>query len=340
MPSTIRAALLGIRRTLEDLPTDLIRQKAWAITEKRLERESSVRDHFATFAAVFVFYFVIPWVILAGVPYTYRRVVGVPLGLLALLACIWAVLRVQARRHQRVLLGALVDLGVLVCRRCGYNLLGQVSPRCPECGEAFEPLGKLLPDGKSVGELLAAMANSQMTSVEAQGELSMGRTVTLKGNPLNVSGPQLKVGETAPDAVLKKDLLSDIKISQTTGKTRIFSVVPSLDTPVCAIQTKRFNEEATKLGNVEFYTISFDLPVAQKRFCGAEGINPERMHVLSDHKDAAFSAAYGVLLPDLRISCRAVFVVDKSDTLRYVEYVPEIADQPNYDAVLAAAKAC
>ncbi|MFN0137133.1 MAG: thiol peroxidase [Phycisphaerae bacterium] len=167
----------------------------------------------------------------------------------------------------------------------------------------------------------------------------MARTVTLKGNPLNVSGPQLKVGEKAPDAVLKKDLLTDIKLSQTTGKTRIFSVVPSLDTPVCAIQTKRFNEEASKLSGVEFYTISFDLPVAQKRFCGAEGINPERMHVLSDHKDAAFSAAFGTLIPDLRISCRAVFVVDKTDTLRYVEYVPEIADQPNYEAVLAAAKA-
>jgi thiol peroxidase len=167
----------------------------------------------------------------------------------------------------------------------------------------------------------------------------MARTVTLKGNPLNLTGPQLKVGDKAPDATVKKDLVSEFRIGQTTGKPRVFSVVPSLDTPVCSQQTKRFNEEAAKLPNVEFYTISADLPPAQKRFCNAENINPERLHVLSDHKDMSFGQAYGTLVADLRIDCRAVFVVDRGDVIRYVEYVPEIAEQPNYDAVIAAARA-
>ncbi|MBL8880305.1 MAG: thiol peroxidase [Phycisphaerales bacterium] len=166
----------------------------------------------------------------------------------------------------------------------------------------------------------------------------MARTTTLKGNPLNLAGPQLKAGDQAPDATLKKDLVTTIRIAETSGKNRVFSVVPSLDTPVCAVQTKRFNEEASKLPNVEFYTISVDLPPAQKRFCGAESINAERLHVLSDHKDVAFGQAYGTLVPDLRINSRAVFVVDKNNVIRYAEYVPEIADHPNYDAIIACAK--
>jgi thiol peroxidase len=166
----------------------------------------------------------------------------------------------------------------------------------------------------------------------------MARTVTLKGKPLTLAGPQLKVGDKAPDATLKKDLVTDFRLSETRGKPRIFSVVPSLDTPVCAMQTKRFNEEAAKLASVAFYTISADLPTAQKRFCGVEGINPERLITLSDHKDTSFGQAYGTLVPDLRIDCRAVFVVDKADVIRYAEYVPEIAEHPNYDAVLACAK--
>jgi thiol peroxidase len=165
----------------------------------------------------------------------------------------------------------------------------------------------------------------------------MARTCTLKGNPLNLAGPELKVGQKAPDATLRKDLVTDFRISVGRGKTRIFSVVPSLDTPVCALQTKRFNEAAANLPNVDFYTISCDLPTAQKRFCGAEGIDPERLITLSDHKDLSFGQAYGTLIPDLRVLCRAVFVVGQDDTLRYVEYVPEIGDHPNYDAVLACA---
>jgi len=166
----------------------------------------------------------------------------------------------------------------------------------------------------------------------------VARTCTLKGKPLTLEGPELKAGDKAPDATLKKSLVDTLKISDTQGRTRIFSVVPSLDTPVCALQTKRFNEEATKLPNVSFYTISCDLPTAQARFCGAEGIDRERLVVLSDHYDNSFGKAYGTLIKELRVECRAAFVVDKTGSIRYAEYVPEVANHPNYDAVLAAAK--
>jgi thiol peroxidase len=148
----------------------------------------------------------------------------------------------------------------------------------------------------------------------------------------------LKVGQKAPDAFLKKSLVDSVNLGDTRGKVRILSVVPSLDTPVCALQTKRFNEEAAKLTNATFITISCDLPTAQARFCGAEGIDRERLMVLSDHYDANFGRAYGTLVPQLRVECRAVFVLDRDDTIRYAEYVPEIANHPNYDAVLACAK--
>ena len=166
----------------------------------------------------------------------------------------------------------------------------------------------------------------------------MARSCTLKGNPLPLEGPELKVGDAAPDATLKKDLVTDFRISDGAGKVRIISVVPSLDTPVCALQTKRFNEEAAKMTEAAFWTVSCDLPTAQARFCGAEGIDPERLVTLSDHKELEFGKAYGTLLPALRILCRAVFVVDKDNTIKYVEYVPEVGDHPNYDAALACAK--
>jgi thiol peroxidase len=166
----------------------------------------------------------------------------------------------------------------------------------------------------------------------------MARTVTLKGNKLSLEGPELKVGAKAPNATLRKNLVTDFKLSDAAGRPRIYSVVPSLDTPVCAEQTRRFNKEAAALKNVDLYTISCDLPVAMARFCGAEGIDAERFKQLSDHKDVSFGKAYGTLVPELRILCRAVFVIDKSDTIRYAEYVPEIAEHPNYDAVLKAAK--
>lgn len=166
----------------------------------------------------------------------------------------------------------------------------------------------------------------------------MARTTTLKGNPLNLAGPELKVGDKAPDAEVKKDLMTTLHIRETSGKPRIFSVVPSLDTPVCAAQTKRFNEEASKHPDLMFYTISADLPPAQARFCGSAGINPERVVMLSDHLKTDFGQKYGTLIPDARILSRAVFLVAPDDTIRYVEYVPEIAQEPNYDALLAAVK--
>lgn len=163
----------------------------------------------------------------------------------------------------------------------------------------------------------------------------MSRTVTLKGNPITLDGKKISVNDTAPNATLRKDLLTDFKLSETAGTKRVYSVVPSLDTPICAEQTKRFNQEASKLPGITFFTISCDLPTAIGRFCGAEGISADRVRTLSDHKYLEFGKAYGTLIPDLRILCRAVFVVDASNTVRYAEYVPEIASHPNYDAILA-----
>lgn len=166
----------------------------------------------------------------------------------------------------------------------------------------------------------------------------MARSCTLKGAPLPLEGPELKVGDPAPEVALKKDLVNQVNLSELRGKPRIYSVVPSLDTPVCSLQTKRFNEEAAKLDKVTTYTISCDLPPAQNRFCGAENINREKMVMLSDHRDGAFGRAYGTYIPSLGIECRAVFVVDDKDRIRYAEYVPEIASHPNYDKALEVAR--
>ena len=167
----------------------------------------------------------------------------------------------------------------------------------------------------------------------------MSRTTTLRGNPLPLEGPELKAGDPAPDATLSKDLVNEVKLSDFNGKIRILSVVPSLDTPVCAAQTKRFNEEATNLSNAAIITISADLPTAQARFCGAEGIDKNKLTVLSDHRRTEFGKNFGTLVPGVRILSRAVFVIGSDNRIAYAEYVPEIADHPNYDAVLAAAKA-
>jgi thiol peroxidase len=167
----------------------------------------------------------------------------------------------------------------------------------------------------------------------------MARQTTLKGNPLDLEGPQLKAGDKAPDVSLKKSLVDAYRLSEGNGKVRLLSVVPSLDTPVCADQTRRFNQEAGKIQGVQFYTISTDLPTAQGRFCTTEGIDRERLTVLSDHMDCAFGKAYGTLIPALRVESRALFVLDKDGIIRHVEYVPEVANHPNYDAALAAIKA-
>jgi len=159
---------------------------------------------------------------------------------------------------------------------------------------------------------------------------------TLRGNPLTVVGPELKPGDKAPDFTAVDDSLKALDLAGTGSGVRIFSVVPSLDTPVCDAQTRRFNEEAGKLPDVKIYTFSMDLPFAQKRWCGAFGIDHVKM--VSDHRDASFGQAYGTLIKDLRILSRAIFVVDKNNTIRYVEYVKEVGEHPSYDAALAAAR--
>jgi len=156
----------------------------------------------------------------------------------------------------------------------------------------------------------------------------------MRGNPLTLVGPELKAGEPAPEFSVVDSSLKPVHLKDTSGKTRIFSVVPSLDTPVCDAQTKRFNEEAGKLKDVDFYTVSMDLPFAQKRFCNSFALDNVKM--LSDHKDASFGSSYGTLIKELRILSRAIFVVGPDDRLKYVEYVPEVADHPNYDAALTA----
>lgn len=160
---------------------------------------------------------------------------------------------------------------------------------------------------------------------------------TLRGNPLTVLGPALKPGDKAPDFKAVDDSLKDVNLAGTGNGIRIFSVVPSLDTPVCDAQTKRFNEEAGKLPNVTMYSFSMDLPFAQKRWCGAYGVDHVKM--VSDHRDGSFGQAYGTLIKDLRIMSRAIFVVDKNNVIRHAEYVKEVADHPDYEAALAAARA-
>jgi len=161
--------------------------------------------------------------------------------------------------------------------------------------------------------------------------------VTLKGNPLTLVGNEVKVGQKAPDADLVTNDLSTVQLSSFGGKVRIITSVPSLDTPVCDIETRRFNEEAGRLGDgLVVLTVSMDLPFAQKRWCGAAGVNNVR--TLSDYREAAFGKSYGVLIKELRLLARAVFVVDSNGVIRYQELVKEVATEPNYEAALKAAR--
>ena len=160
--------------------------------------------------------------------------------------------------------------------------------------------------------------------------------VTLKGNSFTLLGPELKVGNPAPQfEVIDKDL-KRVELSDTQGKIRIFSVVPSLDTPVCDIQTRRFNKEASSLHDVQIYTVSMDLPFAQSRWCAAAGV--DRVTLLSDHREASFGTHYGTLIKELRLNSRAVFVVDQKDTIQHVDYVKEVSEQPNYELALTAVR--
>jgi thiol peroxidase len=163
------------------------------------------------------------------------------------------------------------------------------------------------------------------------------RTTILRGNPFRLAGPELKVGDTAPDFEAVDSTLQKVNLEKTGNGVRIFSVVPSLDTPVCDAQTKRFEDESGTLSDVRIYTISMDLPFAQKRWCGNFGIN--NVNMISDHVSGSFGEHYGTLIQDLRIESRAIFVLDGANKLRHVEYVKEVGDHPNYEAALKAAKA-
>lgn len=161
--------------------------------------------------------------------------------------------------------------------------------------------------------------------------------ITFKGGPLTLVGPEITVGQKAPDFQLLGNDLSTVSLADSNGKVRLISVVPSLDTPVCDQQTRRFNEAASALPeSVAVLTVSADLPFAQGRYCGAAAI--DKIQTLSDHRDVSFGTAYGALIKELRLLARAVFVVDKDDTVRHVEYVKEVVEHPDYDAALAAVK--
>ncbi len=160
-------------------------------------------------------------------------------------------------------------------------------------------------------------------------------TVTFRGSALTLLGNELKVGQQAPDAVVLANDLTEVRLSGFRGKIVVICSVPSLDTPVCDTQTRRFNEAAAEMGDdVAILTISMDLPFAQARWCGAAGV--EAVRTLSDHRDAAFGLAYGVLIKELRLLARAIFVVDRQGLIRYVQLVGEIANEPDYDAALQA----
>jgi thiol peroxidase len=159
---------------------------------------------------------------------------------------------------------------------------------------------------------------------------------TMKGAPLTLVGPELKVGDAAPDFSLMDRALKAVTLKDTGNLVRIISVIPSLDTPVCDAQTKRFNEAAANLPGVDIISVSMDLPFAQKRWCTTFAV--DNLKMLSDHKDASFGTNYGTLIKELRIESRAIFVLDADNKIRHAEYVKEVADFPNYETALAAAK--
>ena len=162
--------------------------------------------------------------------------------------------------------------------------------------------------------------------------------VTFKHEPITLIGTEVKIGDSAPNFTVLANDLSPVTLEDSKGKVRLISVVPSLDTGTCDAQTRKFNESASELGNnVVILTISNDLPFAQKRWCAAAGI--DSVQTLSDHRDLSFGEAYGVVIKELRLLTRAIFVVDTNDKVTYVEYVPEATEHPNYEKAIEAVKA-
>jgi thioredoxin-dependent peroxiredoxin len=164
-----------------------------------------------------------------------------------------------------------------------------------------------------------------------------GGIVTMRNNPLTLTGNEVRIGEAAPEFSALDNNLAPVRLSAYRGKICVLSSVPSLDTPVCDMETRKFNEEAVTLGEkVQILTISMDLPFAQKRWCGAAGIH--NLQTLSDHRDAEFGIKYGVLIKELRLLSRAVFIVDQQGILRYGQLVKEISNEPAYNEVWSALK--
>jgi len=164
----------------------------------------------------------------------------------------------------------------------------------------------------------------------------MMASITFKGNPVTLVGSEVKVGDQAPDFTVLSNSLEEVTLQDIKGKPAVISVIPSIDTGVCDAQTRRFNEEAAGLGSVKVYTISADLPFAQARWCGANGI--ENVETLSDHREMSFGEAFGLYIKELRLLARAVFVLDENGKVVYTEYVSEATNHPDYDKAIKAAK--
>ena len=162
------------------------------------------------------------------------------------------------------------------------------------------------------------------------------KKVTFAGNPVTLPEVEIKVGDKAPNFTVLANDLSEVTLEDYANTVRILSIVPSIDTSVCSLQTRRFNEEAGKIDGVKVLTVSVDLPFAQGRWCAAEGL--DNIITLSDHRDLSVGEGYGVTIKEHRLLSRAVFVIDSTGTVVYAEYVPEVTDHPNYDAALEAAR--
>jgi thiol peroxidase len=162
------------------------------------------------------------------------------------------------------------------------------------------------------------------------------RTVMLKGKPMTLAGSGIKAGQKAPDFKLLAIDSTNVELAQSKNKVRLLSVVHSLDTDVCDLQTQRFEQEAANFKDVIIYAISMDLPFAQARYCGAHNI--KNLKTLSDHRDASFGRAYGVLIEELRLLSRAIFIIDRNDIVQYAEYVPEVTQHPDYDKAIKTLK--
>ncbi|CAM3152709.1 thiol peroxidase [Filibacter tadaridae] len=161
--------------------------------------------------------------------------------------------------------------------------------------------------------------------------------VTFMNNPVTLLGKEVAVGDKAPDFTVLANDLSAVTLADSKGKTRLISVIPSIDTGVCSSQTRKFNEEVASLGeDVFLLTVSADLPFAQARWCAAEGL--DNVQIVSDHRDLSFGEAYGVVIKELRLLARSVFVIDKDDKVSYVEYVGEGTDHPDYENAIEAVK--